>query len=131
MITPIEVRAESLQAAFVEAALAVSRVAFDPDRVEEREVREVRAHGPTPAALFAKWMDECSYVHEVEGFAWRRIDLAVFDAEPRAGAEPMRLHAFLHGDDADDASSAPLPAISPNAISISADGAAWTISIAP
>ena len=32
------------------------------------------------------------------GIGWRRIDFAVFDAEPRAGAEPMRLHSFLHGE---------------------------------
>ena len=131
MTAPIQVRAGSLHAAFVEAALAVSRIAFDPEQIDERDVREVRAHGATPAALFAKWMDECSYVHEVEGFAWRRIDLAVFDAEPRAGAEPMHLHAFLHGDVADDASSRPIPTIGPDGVSIAADGAEWIISIAP
>ena len=83
--------------AFAQAALAIGAGAFDPEAIEEREVREVRAHGSTPEALFAHWINECLYVHEVEGFAWRRIDFAVFDAESRAGAEPMRLHSFLHG----------------------------------
>ena len=33
-----------------------------------------------------------------------RIELALFDAEPRAGAEPMRLYAFLHGETVDSPS---------------------------
>ena len=98
MTSAIRVRAATMPLAFAQAALAIGAEAFDPDAIEEREVREVRAHGPTPEALFAHWINECLYVHEVEGFAWRRIDFAVFDAESRAGAEPMRLHSFLHGE---------------------------------
>ena len=95
-MSPIRVRAATMPLAFAAAARATT--ACDPDAVEEREVREVRAHGATPEALFAQSINECLYVHEVEGFAWRRIEFAFFDAEPRAGAESMRLHPFLHGD---------------------------------
>lgn len=130
MTEPIRVRAATLGAAFVGAALAVSRIAFEPESIDEREVREVRAHGPTPAALFARWIDECRYVHEVEGFAWRRIDLAVFDAEPRPGAEPMRLHAFLHGEEVGEASGPPLPSIAPDGVTIGEAGGEWVLSIA-
>ena len=98
MTSGFQVRAATLPEVFVKAALAVVTGTFDPGAIEEREVREVRAHGRTVEALFAAWINECLYVHEVEGFAWRRIDFAVFEAESRAGAEPMRLHSFLYGE---------------------------------
>jgi SHS2 domain-containing protein len=106
--------------AFARAALVVAARAFTPETVEEGDVREVRAHGETVEALFANWINECLYVHEVEGFAWRRIEFAVFDAEPRAGAEPMRLHSMLHGAvvDSDAPPCQPIPAVSRDAVSI-------------
>jgi SHS2 domain-containing protein len=97
--TPVRARGETLREVFARTALAVFATAFDPDSIEEREVREVRAHGETAKALLANWINECLYVHEMEGFAWRRIDFALFEAAPRAGAEPMRLHSFLHGEE--------------------------------
>jgi hypothetical protein len=93
----------------------------------------VRAHGATPEALFAHWINECLYVHEVEGFAWRRIDFAVFDAESRAGAEPMRLHSFLHGASLEPGGSPPrgaMASISVGAVSLRALGDEFELSIA-
>jgi SHS2 domain-containing protein len=119
--------------AFAEAAMIIGATAFDPHAVGEHEVREVRAHGPTSEALFAQWINECRYVHEVEGFAWTRIEFAVFDAEPRAGAEPMRLHSFLHGEPIEASVSPPrgaMPSISIGAVSIRAVGAEFELSIA-
>jgi Archease protein family (MTH1598/TM1083) len=97
MTPPILVRAPTLSLAFADAALAIGAAAFDLEAIEESEVREVRAHGATPEALCAHFIKECLYVYEVEGFGWRRIEFVVFDVEPRPGAEPMRLHSFLHG----------------------------------
>ena len=91
------------------------------------------AHGSTPEALFAHWINECLYVHEVEGFAWRRIDFAVFDAESRAGAEPMRLHSFLHGESLEPGRAPPrgtIASISPGAVSLRALGDEFELSIA-
>jgi len=119
--------------AFAEAALAIGAGAFDPGAIEEREVREVRAHGSTPEELFAHWINECLYVHEVEGFAWRRIDFAVFDAQSRAGAEPMRLHSFLHGESLEPGGPPPRGAIvsvSAGAVSLRAVGDEFELSIA-
>jgi len=99
--TPVRARGATLREAFARTVLALFARAFDLDSIQEREVREVRAHGETAEALLANWIDECLYVHEVEGFAWRRIDFALFEAAARAGAEPMRLHAFLHGEEID------------------------------
>ena len=133
MTFPIRVRAATMPLAFAQAALAIGAGAFDPEAIEEREVREVRAHGPTAEALFAHWINECLYVHEVEGFAWRRIDFAVFDAHSRAGAEPMRLHSFLHGESLGPGGPPPrgtLASISPGAVSLRALGDEFELSIA-
>lgn len=62
------------------------------------ELREVRAHGSSLEALLDRWIAECSYVHEVEGFVGRAIEFAVFTVGSAAGGEPMRLHAFLRGE---------------------------------
>jgi len=99
--TIVHARGATLSEAFARAAVAVLARAVDTDSLDERDVREVRAHGGTADELLAHFIRECLYVHEVEGFAWRRIEFAVFDATTRAGAEPLRLHAFLHGDELD------------------------------
>jgi SHS2 domain-containing protein len=96
---PIRVRGATLAEAFAEAALAALARTIPLGPVEERDVREVRAHGRTVADLLANWIDECLYVHEVESFAWRRVEFAVFEVDPGPGAEPMRLHSFLHGEE--------------------------------
>jgi len=130
---PILVRASSLSLAFAGVARAVGAVAFDLEAIEESEVREVRAHGATPEALCAHFVNECLYVYEVEGFAWRRIDFAVFDVEPRPGAEPMRLHSFLHGQPLEldgPPLRRPIRSISSDDVSVRALGEQFELSIA-
>ena len=80
--------------AFVQTALGVFALIVEPGSVEERESREVRAHGESLEALLVAWINECLYVHEVEGFVARRVALEVFDTTPRAGGEPLRLHSI-------------------------------------
>jgi SHS2 domain-containing protein len=92
------VEASTLPDAFARIALSLFAAAVDPASVDEGEVREVRAHGVGIPALLRRWLEECLYVHEVEGFACRAIEFAVFDAAPAAGGEPVRLHAFLRGE---------------------------------
>jgi SHS2 domain-containing protein len=94
----IVARGATLQQAFTEAALGVFALAANPATVAAREVREVRAHGPSLPALLAHLIGECAYLREIEDFACHTIDLAVFEVDPRPGGEPMRLHAFLHGE---------------------------------
>jgi SHS2 domain-containing protein len=94
----LAVEARTLPDAFARIALALFAAVVDPASVEEAEVREVRAHGPGVPALLRRWLEECLYVHEVEGFACRSIEFVVFDAAPAAGGEPLRLHAFLRGE---------------------------------
>lgn len=87
--------------AFVQTALGVFALIVEPGSVEERDSREVRAHGESLEALLVAWINECLYVHEVEGFVARRVALEVFDTTPRAGGEPLRLHSILHGEEVD------------------------------
>lgn len=96
-------RGGDLPAAFAQAALGMFAVMVSPDSVEEREIREVRAHAGSLEPLLVSWLNECLYVHEVEGFVAGRIDFVVFDAVPGAGGEPLRLHARLHGEEIDPA----------------------------
>jgi protein archease len=89
--------------AFAQAATGLFALIADPAAVEERDTREVRAHGRTPESLLRAWLAECLYVLEVEGFAARRVEWVFFSLEPAAGGEPLRLHARLHGEETDPA----------------------------
>jgi len=94
----LAVEARTLPEAFAEIALGLFAAAVDPALVDEAEVREVRAHGTGIPGLLRRWLEECLYVHEVEGFVCRSIEFVVFDAAPSPGGEPLRLHAFLRGE---------------------------------
>jgi tRNA nucleotidyltransferase (CCA-adding enzyme) len=65
----------SRAAAFAEAALGVLALAVDPASVAAREAREVRAQADSPETLLAAWVDECLYVHEIEGFVARDVEV--------------------------------------------------------
>ena len=87
--------------AFVQTGLGVFALIVDPASVREQERREVRAHGEGLGDLLVNWINECLYIHDVEGFVARRIELVAFETSPRGGGEPLRLHAFLHGEEVD------------------------------
>ena len=93
----------TLPEAFARIALGLFAAAVDPATVAEDDVREVRAHGGGVPALLRAFLQECLYVHEVEGFACRAIDFVVFDAASGAGGETVRLHALLKGESIDPA----------------------------
>jgi SHS2 domain-containing protein len=101
----VELRATGacLSEAFARIALDLFAAAVDPPTVEDKDVREVRAHGAGVPALLQTWLQECLYVHEVEGFACRAVEFVVFDAAPGAGGETVRLHAILKGEEIDPA----------------------------
>lgn len=66
---------ESRAAAFAQAALGVLALIVDPPSVSGRESRAVRAQAETPETLLAAWIDECLYVHEIEGFVARDVEV--------------------------------------------------------
>ena len=61
--------------AFAQAALGVFALIVAPEEVVEREHREVRAQGDSVERLLVAWINECLYVHEIEGFVVRRIEV--------------------------------------------------------
>jgi len=95
-------RGASLPEAFAQVALGVFALLADPASVEERDAREIRAHGTVPETLLVNWLNECLYVLDVEGFLPRRIEFTVFALDTAAaGGEPLRLYCRLHGEDRD------------------------------
>ena len=79
--------------AFAQAALGVFALIVSPDEVEEREHREVRAQATSPETLLVSFINECLYVHEIEGFVVRRVVVL--------GASDTVVHGILHGEKLD------------------------------
>ena len=125
-MSEVVARATTLQQVFTQAALAVFALGAEPAAAEAAEVREVRAHGRDLESLLTHWIGECCYVQDVEGFNCRTIDFSVFDAEPKGGGEPMRLHAFLRGD-VDDSGAPSSAALSVREITIRHDADGYEI----
>lgn len=82
-------------AAFEQAALGMFALAVAPEEVAEAETREVRAQGDSPESLLVNWLNECLYVHEIEGFAVRRVEVT--------GLTAATVHGLLYGEDIDRA----------------------------
>jgi len=101
----------TLSEAFARIALGLFAAAVDPATVGDGDTREVRAHGVGLPALLHAWLQECLYVHEVEGFACRALEFVVFDTTTAAGGEALRLHAILRGEEIDPARHRILAAI--------------------
>lgn len=85
----------TLPEAFAQVGLGVFALMVEPGSVQARESREVSAQGESPEALLVNWLNECLYVHEIEGFVVSRIEFSVF--------EPQRVHSLLWGEDLDPA----------------------------
>ena len=77
--------------AFAQAALGVLALGVAPADVRERETRDVRAQATTLEDLLVAWVNECIYVHEVEGFAVHRVSVH------RLGDDVV--HGVLYGED--------------------------------
>jgi SHS2 domain-containing protein len=81
--------------AFARAAEGMFALIVSPADVATLEVRETRAQGDTPQALLVNWLNECLYVHEIEGFAVARVEVDTC----RDGL----VHGVLHGEPLDAA----------------------------
>jgi len=80
-------------AAFAEAALGVFALIVRPEEVQEREHREVRAQADSPERLLVAWINECLYVHEIEGFVVRRVEVDT--------CTETVVHGVLRGEEVD------------------------------
>src|SRR5262249_30953846 len=124
----LDARGPSLPEAFSRIALMLFAAVVDPATVRDVDVREVRAHGSGLSALLRPWLEGSLYVHQGEGFACRTIDFAVFEATPRAGGEPVRLHAVLGGEPLDPERHQPRAAVrgvSREGVLVERDGDGW------
>ncbi len=79
--------------AFAQAALGVFALIVKSEDVQERERREVRAQADSPERLLASWINECLYVHEIEGFVVRRVEVDT--------CTTTLVHGLLHGEELD------------------------------
>jgi SHS2 domain-containing protein len=79
--------------AFAQAALGVFALVIGPDGVVEHEHREVRAQGDSPERLLVAWINECLYVHEIEGFVVSRVDVD--------SCGESLVHGVIHGEEVD------------------------------
>lgn len=69
---------ESRSAAVAQATLGVFALLVDPGEVDAREVREIRAQADGPETLLVSWVDECLYVHDIEGFVVHDVEMTIF-----------------------------------------------------
>jgi tRNA nucleotidyltransferase (CCA-adding enzyme) len=81
--------------AVAQATLAVFALLVPPGEVEARERREVRAQADGPQSLLVAWIDECLYVHEIEGFVAHAVELTT--------CTDTLAHGLLHGEPFDPA----------------------------
>ena len=81
--------------AIAQATLGVFALIVVPAEVEPRERREVRAQADGPEALLVAWIDECLYVHDIEGFVVHDVELSV--------CTDTLAHGVLHGEPLDPA----------------------------
>lgn len=86
---------ESRAVAVAQATLGVFALLVDPAEVEAREVREVRAQADGPETLLVSWIDECLYVHDIEGFVVRDVEMTV--------CTDTLAHGLLRGEPLDPA----------------------------
>ena len=91
----VSARGRDRAEAFAQAALGVLALGVAPDGVEERETRDVRAQAANLEDLLVAWLNECLYVHEIEGFAVARVEVDTC----RDGL----VHGVLHGEPLDAA----------------------------
>lgn len=82
-----------LPACFRQCALGVFNLIVPLESVEAVETREAAAQADTPEALLVSWVNECLYLHDIEGFVLRDLD------PPRLHGG--RAHAFLRGEPVD------------------------------
>jgi SHS2 domain-containing protein len=84
---------ESRAAAFAQVTLGVFALLVEPAEVEPREQREARAQAQGVESLLVAWIDECLYVHDIEGFVVREVEMTV--------CTDSLAHGLLHGEPLD------------------------------
>jgi SHS2 domain-containing protein len=84
---------EDLPACLRQCALGVFNLIVPTDAVQPTESREVAARGASIETLLVNWLNECLYVHDLEGFVVADV------APPEVTATGV--HALLRGEPVD------------------------------
>jgi SHS2 domain-containing protein len=84
---------DNLAACLRQCALGVFNLIVPTAGVRPVETREVAARGGAVHTLLVNWLNECLYVHDLEGFV-------VHDVEAPQ-VTPTGVHSVLHGEPAD------------------------------
>jgi SHS2 domain-containing protein len=79
--------------AFAQVTRGVFALLVSPDQLQPRERREVRAQADVPESLLVTWIDECLYVHDIEGFVAQSVEMTV--------CTDTLAHGVLHGEPVD------------------------------
>jgi SHS2 domain-containing protein len=86
---------ETLATCLRQCALAVFDLIVPTRAVSAVETREVAARGGTVDALLLNWLNECLYLHDVEGFVVHDLEMPE--------VTPAGVHGVLHGEPGDPA----------------------------
>lgn len=78
--------------AFAHMAEGVYSVITDPQRIGERERREITVEAPDESRLLERWIQELLFLTETEGLLFRRFDVSI---------DGLRLHAKAYGEHLD------------------------------
>ncbi len=92
----VEGRGPTLGAAFEMAALAMTAVAVEPERVRCDEVIEVRCEASDVELLLVEWLDALIYEADVGRRVFAGFDVRI--SEPAEDGEPWRLSATARGE---------------------------------
>ena len=84
---------EDLPECLRQCALGVFNLILPIGLVQALEGREVTARGASPEALLVNWVNECLYVHDLEGFAVADVS--------RPEILGVGVHALLRGEPVD------------------------------
>jgi SHS2 domain-containing protein len=79
--------------AFGQVTAGVFALLVAPEAVLPGEQREVRAQADGPERLLGAWIEECLYVHEIEGFVAKSVEMTV--------CTDTLAHGVLHGEPLD------------------------------
>ncbi len=71
----LEVYGEGLSLLFQHAAEGLCRIITDPEKVRERESREILVRAKGLEELLVNWLNELIYLFETGGFLFRRFEV--------------------------------------------------------
>lgn len=91
----VEAWGADLPSCLRQCALGVFNLIVATDAVAPLESREVAARGPSAEALLVNWLNECLYVHDLEGFGVSDVT--------RPEITATGVHAVLRGEPIDPA----------------------------